>query len=253
MQLSDIKLYAGIYIDLQENLTFEDKTKLLEFVQEGTEAEVINLLVTGEMKSEENINNTEIVYEAFSATSIPFILSELPDVINTTKQYWTKTAQKAATKALDTITGVKRPTMYHTKAYRVPKSLTTQAKEAGKSAYDWLVKRATEVKANPDMISGLKIGAAAAVAALAIFIGRKIYKQYLSKMARVCAKEPDKDACIRKAKVAALSKQIQAIKSNMDLCNRSKNPAKCKAQVQQQINKKKSQIQKILVQKKAKV
>ena len=261
MKTSDLKLYTGIYIDLQENLSSDDKLTLLEYVTFASETEVINLLVTGEMKQEDDID-IDYVYEAFSYSPVPYVLTEGPagDVLKTAKDYWGKKATASGKAAMDKITGVSKQPMGHGPVYRVPKSgmqkakeAGEKAKEAGKEAYGWLVKKAAAVKANPEAMQGLKIGAAAAVAALAIFIGRKIYKQHLSTTARTCAKADDKQSCIRKIKVEALNKQMKAIQSNMGLCDKSKNPQKCKAKIQQQLNKKKAEIQKILTKKKVKV
>lgn len=297
MKSSDLKIYTGIYIDLQENLLFNDKMMLLDFVSAASETEVVNLLVTGKMEYENEID-IEYAYEAFSHSPVPYVLTEGPagdilkttkdywgkkakkvgvaamdkvtgvnqppkdpnSVLNTAKDYWSRKASKAGKAAMDKITGVSKQPGGHGKVFRTPPTKTQQlkdaaekAKEAGEAGWKWLVKKAADVQANPQAMQGLKVGAAAATAALVIFIGRKVYKQHFSKVARMCKKADDKQSCIRKIKVEALNKQLQAIKSNMGLCDKAKKPEKCKAKIEQQMNKKKSEIQKVLTKKKMKV
>lgn len=81
--------------------------------------------------------------------------------------------------------------------------------------------------------------------ALATMIGYgayKIYKNYLSKAARACAGKPDKTSCMKQYKINAIKAQISKLNSDAGKCSKSKDPVKCKASIQNKINKLKSKL-----------
>ena len=51
--MSDIKLFAGYYVYFQENLSDSDKITFFNFINEAAENQVLHLLITGKMVSEE--------------------------------------------------------------------------------------------------------------------------------------------------------------------------------------------------------
>jgi len=63
MNITDLKIFTGIYITEQDNLTKEEKFQLLDFVQNATEKQVLFLLTEGYMKEDEKINNTVVLKE----------------------------------------------------------------------------------------------------------------------------------------------------------------------------------------------
>jgi len=83
--------------------------------------------------------------------------------------------------------------------------------------------------------AGMAIGGAAA-AALVIYAGYKIYKNYLSKAAKSCKGAPDKSACMKQFKNKAVQAQISQLRSGAGKCAKSKDPAKCKAAIQAKIS-----------------
>ena len=88
--------------------------------------------------------------------------------------------------------------------------------------------------------------AAAAVAALVARTAYRVYKDKISKIGKQCASykhgTPDRKKCEAKAKNAALQAQMAAMKSGMAKCAKSKDPAKCKANIQNKINSMKSKM-----------
>jgi len=82
--------------------------------------------------------------------------------------------------------------------------------------------------------------AAAAIAALVARTAYRAYKDKISKIGKQCASykhgTPDRKKCEAKAKNAALQAQMAAMKSGMAKCAKSKDPAKCKASIQNKIN-----------------
>jgi hypothetical protein len=92
--------------------------------------------------------------------------------------------------------------------------------------------------------AGKAVGGAA-LAALLIYGGTKVYKRFLSQAAKKCAglSGADKTACMRKAKAEAIQKQIADIKSGSAVCAKSKNPEACKAGVNKKIAKLQAKVQ----------
>lgn len=89
--------------------------------------------------------------------------------------------------------------------------------------------------------------AASAILAGAITSGMKIYRNYLSKAARQCSgfSGEQKQACMRKNEIRAISAQIATISRNKSLCSKADNPLKCKNKLDNQIYKLKLKIRAI--------
>lgn len=94
--------------------------------------------------------------------------------------------------------------------------------------------------------TGKAVGGAA-LAALLIYGGTKIYKRFLSQAARACKGKSgaEKSACMAKAKADALKKQIADIQSGSAVCAKSKNPEACRAGVNKKIEKLKAKAAKM--------
>jgi len=89
-------------------------------------------------------------------------------------------------------------------------------------------------------LTGAGKGVLAAVVVAAIAAGAyMIYKRYFSKAAKACKGKSgdERSACIKQFKRQALQAQIAALKSGMSKCAQSKNPDKCKAAIQQKVQK----------------
>lgn len=86
----------------------------------------------------------------------------------------------------------------------------------------------------------------AALAALLIYGGTKIYKRFFSQAAKACKGKSggEKTACMKQAKANAIKKQISDIKSGAAVCAKSKNPEACKAGVAKKIAKLQAKMQK---------
>jgi hypothetical protein len=87
-----------------------------------------------------------------------------------------------------------------------------------------------------------------AAAALAITLAAKVYKNYLSKAARACKgkKGPDKQQCMRKAKIEAQKQKVMSLtKAQGTVCKKNKNPEKCVAKLKLKIAKEKIKMKKI--------
>lgn len=94
--------------------------------------------------------------------------------------------------------------------------------------------------------------AAAVVAALVIMLSRKAYKAYFTKAARACkgTKGEQKNECIKKYKVDAIKAQIGVLGKAKTACKSAKNPDQCSAKIDQNIQKKQVEIQKLMAKKK---
>ena len=79
--------------------------------------------------------------------------------------------------------------------------------------------------------------AVAAVVALAVAAAYLAYMAFLSKAGRACKGRPDRNNCIAQYKNKGLQAQIQTLKSKTAACSKTKDPAKCKGQIQKKISK----------------
>jgi hypothetical protein len=84
-----------------------------------------------------------------------------------------------------------------------------------------------------------QVVAAAAVVALAVFAGYKLYQAKFSAAAKACIKlqGPEKSACMKKFKLAAMNDQLAALKQGITACPSSSNPEQCSKTLQNKIRK----------------
>jgi len=81
---------------------------------------------------------------------------------------------------------------------------------------------------------GMSAGAAAALIA---FAAAKIYKDYLSKNARMCNGKPEKSTCMKNLQDKAMRMRIQKLRSGMGSCGKAKNSENCKKSLQSKISR----------------
>jgi len=86
---------------------------------------------------------------------------------------------------------------------------------------------------------GVAALAATALAGVAAYGATKIYKRFFSQAARACAGKsgPQKDACMKQFKMKATQAKIAALNKSKATCKKSKNPQKCVAAIQAEIQK----------------
>jgi hypothetical protein len=89
--------------------------------------------------------------------------------------------------------------------------------------------------------TGMAIGGLAAAALLG-YGAYKIYKNYFSAAAKKCAGSPDKSACMKAARSGAVKAQIADLSKGASACSKAKDPAKCKAAIQNKIAKLRSKM-----------
>lgn len=80
-----------------------------------------------------------------------------------------------------------------------------------------------------EVVSLMAVGIAFS-AANAIVGATNVYKKNFTKAARRCKDLPDREkaVCMLRAKMLSKNIQLQALKSNMAKCEKTKNPNKCK-------------------------
>ena len=114
--------------------------------------------------------------------------------------------------------------------------LTDLLKKAGDNVSSAWTKVSDYVSAHQK--EGKAIGAAALIAA-AGFISYKVYQNYYSKAAKACAgkKGAEKTACMTKAKAQASKARIASLRKGNSLANKSSNPVKVRASLNDKIKK----------------
>ena len=71
-----------------------------------------------------------------------------------------------------------------------------------------------------------------------------MYQRFFSQAARACSGKSwgEKTRCMKAYRIKALQAQIKQIQRGVGSCTKSKDPAKCKATIQQRVEKLKGQI-----------
>jgi len=93
-----------------------------------------------------------------------------------------------------------------------------------------------------DLAAGSIVATVYALAA--IKAGFMAYKRFFSQAAKACAGRSgvEKTSCMNQFKTKALQAQIKVLQSAMGGCSKSKDPVKCKAKLQNKINKIKAKM-----------
>lgn len=110
-----------------------------------------------------------------------------------------------------------------------------------------MVMKTGEASYKAGKTQGMITVAGIAAAALAVTLAAKVYKNYLSKAARACKgkKGPEKQQCMRKAKMNARKEKITSLTKAQGICSKTKNPGQCVAKLKLKIAKEKAKIKKI--------
>jgi hypothetical protein len=84
--------------------------------------------------------------------------------------------------------------------------------------------------------------AATALAGVAAYGATKIYKRFFSQAAKACAGKSgaQKTACMQQYKVKASQAKVQSLMRSKATCKKAKNPQKCMAAIDAEIQKAKS-------------
>ncbi len=113
---------------------------------------------------------------------------------------------------------------------------------------DWIDKSQTFKKGvYAGQTQGAMFAGGIAAAALAATLAVKVYKNYLSKAAKACKgkKGPEKQQCMRKAKLEAMKQKIMSLTKAQGACSKTKQPEKCVAKLKLKIAKEKIKMKKI--------
>ena len=235
MKTLDIKLFAMEYINLQDNLKYDDQMTMIDCVNDSDITEVKSFLFTGQMRSleEGEAKYVDMLFEASNFSNMletitESVLHETPAAIKALARHW---AQHKAPDAMQ---------MKFLGFTHVVKQGNTD--ELFKQHYE---------KALSALNKGVPI-AGAVLVALTLLAARKAYKGYLTKAARACKGKGgiEKNECIRQFKVKGLEQEIAILRSSISSCKSVKNPAKCEAKIEKRVNAKKNAMQKVMLQKK---
>ena len=218
MKTSDIKLFAMEYINLQDNISFDDKMTMIQFVTESDIIKVKSFLLTGQMRSLEE-GESEFVETLFESSNM---LTELPDMVT------------KGIKAVSDNSGA------------AIKALTTKWASFGGGD-----KVAAWAKHYDSATKAINKGAPVAgivVSAMILMLARKAYKAYFTKAAKACKGKTGalKTECIRMFKIKAIEQEISILNSSKSACKSSTMPDKCMINVDKKIMKKKKDIQNMM-------
>ncbi len=86
-------------------------------------------------------------------------------------------------------------------------------------------------------LKGAAVAAPVAAVALAGVAAHKVYQRFFSQAAKACGGQSGqaKTMCMKKAKRAAIGREIGALRSGSAKCGQSNNPAKCKAAIAKKV------------------
>ena len=267
MNTNDLKIFTLEYINLQENLTFNDKIQLANFVKEGSKEQVLSLLFTGQMRSislnEAKLVNT--IYENCYLSEFSFgkLMADLNTAINNATQ-GIQTLKQAGSgvgaistrhPAFSTPIGNSELLKGLAKKwamFRVPsaKNLPGDLGVTAGTDADLIAFGTQYEKAIRSLNGGIPV-AAGVVAAIIFIVARKAYKAYLTPAAKACkgTTGSDKTECIRAHKMNAMKETIKLMKSQIKTCKATSKPEKCAALVNKRIHSKEMQLKKMLMKK----
>ena len=124
----------------------------------------------------------------------------------------------------------------HKAAGAVADTAKDVATQAGQKVATGVGKAVEIAQAQPGMVG------AAVAAAAALTAGVMAYRKFFSKAAQACKTAPDKKACLSQYKMKAKQAQMATLNAGKAKCAKSKNPAGCKAKIDNKINAIKSQM-----------
>jgi len=203
-----LKVFAGVYITEQDNLSSKEKLQLLKFVKEANEDQIKYLLLNGNIK----YNLTEDDKRFISEHSMDFV-NRLPGVSDP---------------------DIELPPLPPNKRNNIlppPKRVQiTPNKSPGQRATDNFLDK---------LNSPIYYVKGALLAIFLIASAYKIYQNYFSKAAQACKGKSgsEKDKCMKDFRNKAVVKQIQFLESGKSKCNKSNDPNGCRKKVQEKITK----------------
>jgi hypothetical protein len=254
------KDFARYYISYQDNLSESDKGTLLNFVKESTESQVKALLYTGEMLNEDRTtiwnahkSGKPTIWDAHKSgkSSIDLQSKFDKDFMTIKKDLWKSTKELKQDMRSSKFFG-KTPIQKHRIWQSKQKVLDN--KFANKHADLKFKLTASKHKLSGVDVKGLKVGAKKAgavpvvgtivVAAAIAAASYAIYKRFLSKAAKSCnsKKGAEKTLCMHQYKKKATQARIRNMRSQLSKCNKTKDPAKCKAKTMSTIKHLQSKI-----------
>ena len=92
---------------------------------------------------------------------------------------------------------------------------------------------------NPARLKTVGLISTGVLAAFILFVSYKFYKRYISKSGRACkdfAGKAKKD-CIKRFKMEGIKAQLGQLEKGTKLCDKSKDPSKCKAKITKKMAK----------------
>jgi hypothetical protein len=103
----------------------------------------------------------------------------------------------------------------------------------GAGAFNYLDARTKDIQ---------QMGGALAIAGIIIFAVNYYFLLKRKKIERLCMTYPNKEECKKKLRQDTLKKEIAGLIKNKHICDKSSNPAKCKARIDDRIKKVQSKI-----------
>ena len=257
-----LKIYAGFYIMEHKDLSSKDKRKLLNFVNESDDIQVMNFLLSG--KADKKINKELVesklayaLYEVVNPDSVSVaetinkkideIHDRMKSVIQNIKDAYTQRneyIQKARSdgKALEQAVIKKFDeyiTHYKTKQDELFKEIdklklsSSEFKDKAKDTQEEIFKK---VHDNFDELPNeIKWLGGLAIAALASYTTFKIYKKYMESSERVCKGSSNKMECEKKHRTESLVKSRHILIKTANMCYKSKEPDKCRQYMNEKI------------------
>jgi len=258
-ELSPLKVFASYYVDLQENMSNNEKGQIRTFIQSASLHQVIALLTEGKMRTIKPIEES-LLESSFANSGMGFLTevsatSLYNDVVDTMHQHGISPARTAkhivgSAKHLgqDAIDKMHASGVHPTQtAKQIAKSVQAglgdaeskfkhAAGEVGEfTKTEWdRVSRMVSQGHLPELNKPL---AAVALAALVLTAGYAVYRKYFSRVSQACNHKTgsEKDACIKKFKKDAIEAQITTLTKGRVSCKKSKNPGKCVEEINKKI------------------
>jgi len=255
MDIDTIRYFGAAYI-MESNLLAKEKCDMIDYVKEAEWDQILNLVFNGTKPSRKLTINEQYILEAQAENFIYPLIFRYMSEGKGRKKLTKKEKQEAG--SIKQKFGGGSPTPSEVKAAatapkstpetKSPKFKTTtpkedllkgysKGKELGKTSYAKLRSGAT--KHAPTAKRYLKGGSVVVLVAAASAAGHRVYKIYLSKAARQCKgfSGPERRNCIVRFKKAGLQAKMNAYVKARNDCPGSKNPEKCRSQLDIKIKK----------------
>lgn len=214
-----LKIFTSYFLTEQNELSQELKTDILEFIEDADTQDLMLLLLLGEARYLTDDYEKTLVESEFRKSDIGNFLYSQEGV-------WDATKAAAYT------------------AYKIRKKLITAPLKLATRVGRTVAPKTTQ-KITAGLQSAKKAGKVAswvAIPAAAITAGYTIYKQYLSRAARMCRSSSNKKACMKILKRRALQAQTRKLSASKKKCSQTNDPNKCKEKINKTIEKNKEKL-----------